>query len=111
MQSRWRRHAELDEQREHVLAELTGLLDPRLAAVVLDDLDRVELRDEVAPGVAGADLGDALEQQREHRDRDVGLDPPGPVVEHRPHAQTALELAPALLDAEELLVPEREIFG
>ena len=31
-----------------MLAEVASLLDAGLAAVVLDDLDRVELRDEVA---------------------------------------------------------------
>src|SRR5882672_2404211 len=105
----WWRHTELDKQVLDSVPQFACLLDPRLAAVVLNNLDSVELRDEVAPGVAAADLGDALEEQREDRDRDVRLDPPRSPVEDRPHAQATLELVPALLHAQELLVAERQI--
>jgi hypothetical protein len=53
---------------------------------VLDDLDAIELVGEVAPRVPGADLGDALDEQRQHGDRDVSLDAPRSVVKDRPHA-------------------------
>jgi hypothetical protein len=92
------RHAELREEGLHILGNLSGLADARLAAVVFNNLDAVELRDEVAPGVTGADLGDAFEQEREDGEADVRLDPPRPVVEDRAHAKTGLELTPALLD-------------
>ena len=48
MESRRQRHTELDEQLLEAGAQLGSLLDPGLAAVVLDHLDRVELGDDVS---------------------------------------------------------------
>ena len=56
------RHAELGEQGGQVAIDLAGLPDARAVVFVLDDLDAIELVDDVAPGVAGADLGDALDE-------------------------------------------------
>jgi integrase len=41
----------------------------------------------------------------------VGLDAPRPEVADRPHRESRFELAPARLDAQELLVAEREVLG
>ena len=65
----------------------------------------------VAPRVGTGVLGDALEEQRQHAERHMGMD-----TVHRPvidgaQAQPALERAPRLLDALELLVTERQVLG
>ena len=49
MQARRKWYAELDEQCLGAVAQLADLLDTRVAAFVLDDLDRTELGDQVAP--------------------------------------------------------------
>src|SRR5579871_3103016 len=111
MQLRGRRDVEHLEQCLDLGAHLCGLPDAGLAAVVLDHLYLLQARDDVAPRVPGTDLGDACEQQGEYRDGHVRLDAPGTPVKDRSHAQPRLHLAPALLDAQKLLVAEREVLG
>jgi len=109
VQARWRRHFEAPQQSRDAWPDVGRLADAGPGALVLDDLDRLERGSDVAPGVARPDLGDPLEQERDHRDSDVRLNAPGAPVEDRAHPQSALEAAPALLDTHELLVAERQI--
>jgi hypothetical protein len=57
------RHVELGEQRSETAIELAGLPDARAVVFVLNDLDAIELVGEVAPRIASADLGDALDER------------------------------------------------
>ncbi len=77
----------------------------------LGQLDLLEVVADVAPGVAAGLLGHALDEQGQHGQEHMGLDALGGEVEHRAHPQPALELAPGLLDAHELLVAQRQVLG
>ena len=63
----------------------------------------------IAPGVMARVLRDALQQQREDGDRDVGMDAMRRPMKHWPQAQPALHVAPTLLDPLQLLVAERHV--
>src|SRR3990172_3296154 len=105
------RHSEVSQEGRDLGTELGGLADAYGAAGVFDDLDGIELRDEVAPGVLPAELGDALQQEGEHTELDVRLDAVRPPVVDGPHPQTGLHRAPALLDPHQLLVAEGQILS
>jgi hypothetical protein len=64
-----------------------------------------------APGVVGACLGDADDDQREKADQHVRADALVLAVEHRPQGEGALEVAEGALGFEQLLVAERDVFG
>ena len=66
VEARRRSDLELAQQGLDVVAQLRRLPHDGLAALVLDDLHGVEERAHVPPGLAGADLGDALDEQRKH---------------------------------------------
>jgi hypothetical protein len=62
---------------------------------------------DVAPGVLAGLLGHALEEGTQDREAHVGVDAVGDPVGDRSQADPALELAPALLDRQELLVARK----
>ena len=51
----WECNLEAREQVGHGRSDLGGLPNPGVAALVFDDFDRVELRQDVAPRVADSD--------------------------------------------------------
>ena len=76
-----------------------------------DQVHPVEFAAGVAPGVAGGVLDHPQEQQREPAQLDVGADAVFAVVEHRAQPERAVEVAPAALDGQELLVGSGEVVG
>src|SRR4249920_38832 len=71
-------------------------------------VEPVEVTAHGVPGVAGAGLDDADEQQREPAEHDVGADAFLEAVIDRAQVQDLLHVAPAALDLEELLVAARD---
>jgi hypothetical protein len=89
-----RRDAELLEQRVDVGAHLGRLADARLVAIVLDDLDLLQARDDVAPCVPCADLGDPLlrrawEPQRSNSRPNAA----GDIVWYASHSSASMAMA------------------
>src|SRR5215510_3579108 len=103
--------AQLVEQRLDLATDLGRLSHSGLGALVLHNLNGLELGGDVTPRVTGADLGDTFQQQRQHAQKDMSADATVSPVIDRTHAQAGLHRAPTLLDAKQLLVAERQIFG
>ena len=82
------------KQRGHGGAHLGDLLHMHAATFVLDDLDGFEMVTDIAPGVPGADLGDALDKQGQHAQGDVRADPMWRPVEDGSRAQATLVTSP-----------------
>jgi len=66
---------------------------------------------DVAPGVAGLVLDDPDQQQRQPAQQDVRADVVFAAVIDGPQVQDALQVAPAALDLQQLLVAQRDVLG
>jgi hypothetical protein len=71
----------------------------------------VELIAEIPPGVLAEVLDDPRQEQTQHREADVGMDPVGHPVIDRPEADAALQFPPALFHREEVFVPQSHVLG
>ena len=73
--------------------------------------DLCEFGADRAPGLAGAGLGDADDDEREEADEDVGADAVVAAVEDGAEQERALEVAERPFGLEQLLVAERDVLG
>ena len=96
---------------ERVWRGFGDLPDRAVRARQLSKFDPLQIVADVAPGVTARLLGDALEQQRQHRQRDVRVEAMWRPVIHGAQLQAALQRAPRDFDPLQLLVAEREIGG
>ena len=71
----------------------------------------VECVSQVPPGVVGAGLGDADQQEGEPAQHDVGADAVLEAVEHRAQFERGFHVPPAAFDFEELLVAHGDVLG
>ena len=76
-----------------------------------DHLQAVQLGGEGPPGRAGGGLHDPDQQQRQPAQHDVGADAFLQPVVDRAQIDDLLQVAPAPLDLEELLVAQRDVLG
>src|SRR6185437_10080220 len=75
------------------------------------DLDPVELAAQLGPGGGAGVPGDAGEQQGEPAQDDVGADPLFLAVVDGPQVDDLLEVPPAALDFQQLLVAQGDVLG
>jgi hypothetical protein len=89
--------------------QLGGLGELSLARAEVSLADRAELGTNRTPGLIGAGLGDADDDEPEEADQHVGADAIGLAVEDGPQAQDSLEVAEGALGLEQLLVAQRDV--
>ena len=91
--------------------ELRGLPEGAGRAGEGAEGEQVQLAGDVVPGGAGGGLGDADQEEGEPAQDDVGADAFFLAVVDRSQVDDLLEVAPAALCFQELLVAQRDVLG
>ena len=105
------RDLELGEQVTLGLSELGGLPECAGRAGEGAEGEQVQLAGDLGPGGAGGGLGDADQQQGQPAQDDVGADALLFAVVDRAQVDDLLEVAPAALDFQQLLVAQGDVLG
>jgi hypothetical protein len=96
---------------ERLRGGLRDLPDRPVGARQLSQFDLLEIVADVAPGIDAGLLGEALQEEREHGEGDVGVDAVRRPMVDGTQLQATLQLSPGNLHALQLLVAEGEVGG